>query len=182
MGVARASIRTRLKEILATRDYRVPSDGQFDGAEAPRSYLLHLLRELKASPQALPDAGAWKVVFTDGASKPVLFDMEPAPGDVIPHEAASQDDLINEFAPKAAYLVLVRGSWNGQARLVSYDSAEFLWEPRVTQLTQLIEDGTIVVDAGASSGDDGRTRDHSTKFYIGPDDLHSLYSKNEVVQ
>ncbi len=200
MAAARASVRRKLKEILATREYDIPPDGRFEGAEAPRLHLVHLLRELKASERALPDAGAWKIAFTDGTSELTLFDIEPdidGPHPVTDTEGSiqvggkagagfaqawSHDALINEFARNAVYLILVRGSWNRQSRLVSYTSAEFLWEPRITQLIRLIADGTIVIDSDAFLQDGGNARDHGTKFRISPDDLNSLYSAREPVE
>lgn len=200
MAAPRASVRRKLKEILATREYDIPSDDRFEGSEAPRLYLVHLLRELKASERALPDAGAWKIAFTDGTSDLALFDMEPDIGE--PHtvtdtegsiqvggktgaefvQSWSHDALINVFARNAVYLILVRGSWNRQSRLVNYRSAEFLWEPRITQLIRLISDGTIVIDSDTFLQDSGSALEHGTKFRIRPADLHSLYAAREPVE
>ena len=181
---------------------------------------MHLLRELKASERALPDAGAWKIAFTDGTSELSLFDMEPDIDephmeDMIAHrshpyvedatnyrytvtdiegsiqvesearsgfaQSWSHDALINEFACNAIYLILVRGSWNRQSRLVKYSSADFLWEARTTQLIRLIADGTIVVDFDAYLRENDSIRDHGTKFRIRPGDLDELYAAREQV-
>ncbi len=209
MAAPRASIRRKLKEILATREYEIPSDDRFEGSETPRLYLLHLLRELKVSERSLPNAGAWKIAFTDGTSELALFDMEPAidephivedatnyrytitdkEGSIqVENEAGSgfaqswsHDALINEFACNAVYLILVRGSWNRQSRLVNFASAEFLWEPRTTQLIRLIADGTIVIDFDSFLQDSASVLEHGTEFRIRPDDLHSLYAEREQV-
>ena len=47
------------------------------------------MHDLKASASALPDAGAWRVAFTDGESGLVLFDSEAEPRGPSMHDIVS---------------------------------------------------------------------------------------------
>ena len=67
-----ASIKSKLQEILATREYEIPEGAGFEGTGAPGLYLEHLL-DLKTSNLDIPDAGAWEVKFTSGNALLTLF-------------------------------------------------------------------------------------------------------------
>ena len=94
----------------------------------------------------------------------------------------SHDSLLNAFASNAQYLIHVRGLWNERTRLATYESAEFLSEPRITRLINFIADGTICIDFDAYLKDNGAVRDHGTKFRIRSSDLHLLYTTREQVE
>ena len=90
MTAPKTRIRNRLRDILARREYEVPAGEEFEGSGVAGQYLAHLMRDLKASRSALPDAGAWKVEFTSRNSKLTLFDKEadsygPSIHDIISH-------------------------------------------------------------------------------------------------
>ena len=230
MTPARVSIRKKLRNILAGHQYDVPIEEGFEGTDAPRLYLLHLIPELKASKSARPKTGAWKVEFTSENSMLSLFAEETEPSgpsmqDIISHWSQvstngtagfqrtvcgqsedysvadeegtirvrrsgestvmpswSHDSLLNAFASNAPYLIHVRGLWNERTRLATYESAEFLSEPRITKLINFIADGTICIDLGTHLKEERGTGHHGTKFLISPDDLHLLYSVHEPVE
>lgn len=75
MTAPQASIKSKLQEILATREYEIPEGAGFEGTGAPGLYLEHLL-DLKTSNLDIPDAGAWEVKFTSGSSLLTLFHKE----------------------------------------------------------------------------------------------------------
>ena len=72
MTAPQASIKSKLQEILATREYEIPEGAGFEGTGAPGLYLEHLL-DLKTSNLDIPDAGAWEVKFTSGNALLTLF-------------------------------------------------------------------------------------------------------------
>lgn len=75
MTAPQASIRSKLQEILATREFEIPQGSPFGGTGAPGLYLEHLL-DLKTSNLDIPDAGAWEVKFTSGSALLTLFHKE----------------------------------------------------------------------------------------------------------
>lgn len=76
MAPPQASVRRRLRQILATREYNTNVEDGSNGALSPERYLRYLLRDLRASSRAIPDAGAWKVKFTSGSGLLTLFHKE----------------------------------------------------------------------------------------------------------
>ena len=71
-------IRNRLSEILAAREYMIPTGEGFEGTGAPGLYLEHLLG-LKTSNLDIPDAGAWEVKFSSGNALVTLFHKDAYP-------------------------------------------------------------------------------------------------------
>ena len=87
MTAPQASTKSKLLEILATREYPVPKGSGFEGTGAPGLYLEHLL-DLRTSNQDVPDAGAWEVKFTSGNALLTMFHKTgdrdgPTMGDII---------------------------------------------------------------------------------------------------
>ena len=72
MTAPQASTKSKLHEILATREYEIPKGAAFEGTGAPGLYLEHLL-DLRTSNLDIPDAGAWEVKFTSGNALLTLF-------------------------------------------------------------------------------------------------------------
>ena len=71
-------IKSRLSQILETREYLIPTDEGFEGTGAPGLYLERLLG-LKTSNADVPDAGGWEVKFSSGDALITLFQKEPYP-------------------------------------------------------------------------------------------------------
>ena len=75
MTAPQASIRSKLQEILATREFDIPQGSPFGGTGAPGLYLERLLG-LNTSNLDMPDAGRWEVKFTSGSALMTLFHKE----------------------------------------------------------------------------------------------------------
>ena len=75
MTTPQASTRSKLQEILASREFEIPEGRPFGGTGAPGLYLERLL-DLKTSNLDVPDAGAWEVKFTSGSALMTLFHKE----------------------------------------------------------------------------------------------------------
>ena len=98
--------------------------------------------------------------------------------DVVPNWP--HDVLLTAFARKLGNLIHVRGTKRG--RVVSYDSAEFLTEARISRLIQAITRGIICIDFDAYIRGNGSIRNHGTKFRISPEDLHQIYLNRQQVR
>ncbi len=95
--------------------------------------------------------------------------------DIAPHWP--HDELITAFARKLSKLILVRGTYDNRKRLVTYDTAEFLSQPRTSQLVRAIVTGLICIDFDAWIRESGAIRNHGTKFRIHPADLPRIYGR-----
>ncbi len=96
--------------------------------------------------------------------------------DIVPHW--SHDVLVTTFARKMGQLILVHGSYQRATRTVTYKSAEYLADPKITSLIRAIVSGKICVDFDAFIRKSGAVRDHGTKFRIHPEALPSLYNEH----
>ena len=98
--------------------------------------------------------------------------------DVVPHWP--HDVILTAFSRKLGNLIHVHGTKKGRA--VTYESAEFLSQARVTDLIRAITTGTICIEFNAYISETGAVRNHGTRFRVKTEDLHRLYANRQQVR
>ena len=89
--------------------------------------------------------------------------------------------MASHLAQKLRRLIYVRMFPKRGERHVSVKGASLWWDPRVTQLGELILTGDLVVDFDVCIRPEGRIRNHGTKLRLRPDALGRLYAHHEEI-
>ena len=92
----------------------------------------------------------------------------------------SSDNIINALSHKLRRLIYVRLERQQRSSFVFCHHASLWWEPRVSKLFQMVENGQLRVDFDACRKTNGSIRNHGTKFRLHPLALGSLYARLEV--
>ena len=88
--------------------------------------------------------------------------------------------VVGHLAQKLRRLIYVSTERVKNSDQVLVHQVSLWWDPKVTELENLVKNGVMQVDFDACIRADGSIRNHGTKFRIKPDALGDLYTRHEA--